>query len=213
MADADDSSRLSTGVDLLDQGLGGGIPTGGLVAVSAPPRAQSEPLLYALAAENPTRYLSTLRPSQEVEESIAPHVESWQATDIDVRRVDGDDILGDPETYFQGLDPESVVVVDPATELEQGERARYHNFLDSCRQAVRMTDSAAVLHCHENTPSVLRRDLTLARADQIWDVRVEYVGGNLRTRLGVTKARGGVPFGLLDLSFDRGEVTASAGRD
>lgn len=213
MADADDPGRLSTGINLLDKGLGGGIPTGGLVAVSAPPRAQSEPLLYALAARNPARYLSTLRPSEEVEESIAPRVESWEANDIEVRRVDGDDVLSDPETYFQGLDPESVVIIDPATELEQGERARYHNFLDACRQAIRMTDSAAVLHCHQNTPSVLRRDLTLARADQVWNVSIEYVDGDLRTRLGVTKSRGGVPFGLLDLSFEDGQVSAAAVRD
>jgi hypothetical protein len=46
--------------------------------------------------------------------------------------------------------------------------------------------------------------MTLARADQVWDVRVDVCEGEVRTCLGVTKCRGGTPFGLLDLSFDGG---------
>jgi KaiC/GvpD/RAD55 family RecA-like ATPase len=201
---------LSTGVGLLDRALGGGVPPRHLVALSAAPRAQSEPLLYAMAAANRTRYLSALRPTAEVEESIRASVDTSEAR-IDVRQVDGDSVLANPTEYLQGLDQHSLVVIDPTTELEQGDRERYREFLDTCKRALRNTDSVGLLHCHENTPSVLRRDMTLARADQVWDVRVDICEGEVRTCLGVTKCRGGTPFGLLDLSFDGG-VTADPRR-
>jgi len=201
---------LSTGVGLLDRALGGGVPPRHLVALTAAPRAQSEPLLYAMAVANRTRYLSALRPAPEVEDSIRASVDASDAH-VDVRSVDGDYVLANPTEHLGGLDQHSVVVVDPTTELEQGDRERYREFLDTFKRALRNTDSVGLLHCHENTPSVLRRDMTLARADQVWDVRVDVCGGEVRTCLGVTKCRGGTPFGLLDLSFDGG-VTAEPRR-
>jgi hypothetical protein len=212
--DATPSGRLSTGVDLLDSGLGGGVPAGSLVAVSALPRAQSEPLLYAMAAANSTRYLSTLRPAEEVADALttAAPVEK-AALDVDVRSVEGDDVLADPETFLGGLDANSLVILDPTTELEQGDRTRYREFLDTCKRALRMTDSVGLFHCHENTPSVLRRGMTLARADQVWDVRIDVVDRAVKTCLAVTKVRGGTPLGVLELAFDSEGVTATVGRD
>lgn len=196
------SGRLSTGVSGLDGALDGGVPPGSLVALSAAPRAQSEPLLYAMAVANPSRYLSTLRPEAAVRDTVV--ATGYEPGELDVRGVDGESVLADPKTHLSGLDPGSVLVVDPTTELEQGERARYREFLDTCKHALRMTDSVGLLHCHENTPSVLRRDMTLARADLVWDVRTAVREGTLRTCLGVTKFRGGQPTGMFDLSFADG---------
>jgi KaiC/GvpD/RAD55 family RecA-like ATPase len=204
---------LSTGISLLDDALGGGVPPGSLVAVTAPPRAQSEPLLYAMAAENRTRYLSTLRPAKEVTDALRKSIAvDPQTVQIDVRGVDGDDVLGNPEAAMEGLDAGSLVVVDPTTELEQGDRERYRTVLDTAKRALRMTDSVGLLHCHENTPSVLRRDMTLARADLVFDVSVEFVEDDLRTRLAIPKFRGGTPVGLIDLSFGESGVTAEIRR-
>jgi hypothetical protein len=209
----DASGGLSTGISLLDNALGGGVPSGSLVALTAPPRAQSEPLLYAMAAENRTRYLSMLRPAEEVTDALRATVPvDPQTVQIDVRGVDGDDILGNPEAAMEGLEANSLVVVDPTTELEQGDRERYRAFLDTAKRALRMTDSVGLFHCHENTPSVLRRDMTVARADLVWDVSAEVVDDDLRTRLAVPKFRGGAPLGLLDLSFGEGGVTAEIRR-
>lgn len=207
----DATGRLSTGVSLLDDALGGGVPPGSLVALSAVPRAQSEPLLYAVADANPTRYLSTLRPAAEVRDAFA--AAGHDTSGVEIQGVDGDSVLADPETYLGGLEANSVVVVDPTTELEQGDRERYREFLDTCKRALRVTDSVGVFHCHENTPSVLRRDMTLARADLVWDVRVDATTGSVRTGMAVTKFRGGSPSGTLDLSFGDGGVTAEMRRD
>ncbi|WP_136717277.1 RAD55 family ATPase [Halorientalis salina] len=203
---------LSTGVDLLDSAMGGGVPPGSLVALTAPPRAQSEPLLYEMAAANPTRYLSTLRTSEEVTEAITATLPSTSGVSIDVRAVDGDEILANPEQSLGSLDSHSLVIIDPTTELEQGDRERYRSFLDTCKRALRMTDSVGLFHCHENNPAVLRRDMTLTRADLVWDVCVEVIDDNVRTRMAITKFRGGTPFGLVDLNFSEGGVTADARR-
>jgi KaiC/GvpD/RAD55 family RecA-like ATPase len=209
----DVGTGLSTGISLLDDALGGGVPPGSLVALAAPPRAQSEPLLYAMAGQNRTRYLSTLRPAKEVTDAIRATVAADpQDVHIDVRGVDGEDILGNPEAAMEGLDANSLVVVDPTTELEQGDRERYRAFLDVAKRALRMTDSVGLFHCHENTPSVLRRDMTLARADLVWDVSVEIVEDDLRTRLAIPKFRGGTPLGLIDLSFDESGIAAEIRR-
>lgn len=201
------SGRRSTGVPGLDEALDGGVPPGSLVALTAAPRAQSEPLLYAMGAANSARYLSTLRPEAEVRDTVA--ATGYEATTIDVRGVDGEAVLADPKTHLSGLDAGSVLVVDPTTELEQGDRERYREFLDTCKRALRVTDSVGVLHCHENTPSVLRRDMTLARADLVWDVRTTVCEGDLRTCLAVTKFRGGTPAGTLDLSFADGVAVST----
>lgn len=198
----DTSGRLSTGVEGLDDALAGGVPTGSLVALTATPRTQSEPLLYAVAGANETRYLSALRPEAEVREAVAASAGAADA--VDVRAVTGEAVLADPESYLGGLDANSVVVVDPSTELEQGDREAYREFLDTCKRALRMTDSVGLFHCHENTPSVLRRDMTVARADQVWNVHTEVADGAVATRLVVTKCRGGAPVGPFDLSFGGG---------
>lgn len=210
MGEHEPAGGLSTGVSLLDDALGGGVPTGSLVALSALPRTQSESLVYAMADANETRYLSTLRPADEVRDALL--ASGYDATAVDIRAVDGDDALADPESVLGGLDVNTVVVVDPTTELEQGDRARYREFLDTCKRALRMTDSVGLLHCHENTPQVLRRDMTIARADMVWDLRVDEVDGAVRTGLAVTKFRGGSPFGMVDLAFEDGRVTASRRR-
>lgn len=198
----DTSGRLSTGVGGLDDALAGGVPTGSLVALTATPRTQSEPLLYAVAGANATRYLSALRPEAEVREAVAASADA--ADTVDVREVTGGEVLADPKSYLGGLDANSVVVIDPSTELEQGDREAYRKFLDTCKRALRMTDSVGLFHCHENTPAVLRRDMTVARADQVWNVHTEVADGTVATRLVVTKCRGGTPVGPFDLSFDGG---------
>lgn len=193
------SSRLSTGVSALDVALGGGFAPGHLVALTAAPASQSEALLYAMAAAYPNRYLSTLRPAAAVREDAA----CAGFDGVTVERADGDALLRDPEGHLAGLDPDSVVVVDPATELEQAGETEYRGFLDALERALRGTDSVGVLHCPELSPATLRRDLTLVRADVVLDFRVEYESGHGRATLAVPKHRRGRPvLDPIEIRFD-----------
>jgi KaiC/GvpD/RAD55 family RecA-like ATPase len=202
-----DVERLGTGLAAVDRALGGGVPAGRLVAVVAPASVSAEPLLYAAAGANPARYLAALRPRTTVERDLAAH-----GVEATVEAVEGDALLDSPAAHLDGLD-RSVLVVDPVTEAEQGERRAYRDFLDAVGRACRMTDSVAYLHCVETTPPTLRRDLSLSLADLVFDVDLR-AGGAVGTRLTVTKAGGcRLPERQFRLRFDPDGVEATPVED
>jgi KaiC/GvpD/RAD55 family RecA-like ATPase len=188
-----DRERLSTGVTGLDGALGGGLPAGDLVALVAPPTSGAERLLYALGSANPTRYLSTLRPPAEVHDAMAAVDLPDDDDDVDLRAVDADALLDTPADHLSGLDAGSVVVVDPATELERAGEDRYRSFLDDLKRHCRTTESVAVCHCPRTTPRTLRRDLTLGRADTTLVLHREVDPDGSRSYLDVGKFRHGRP--------------------
>lgn len=201
------AKRLSTGLPLLDRRLGGGFPGGSLVSLTAPPDSQSELLLYEAAAANDCRYLSTLRPADEVRDALSRTVGE---AGLDIRQVDADALRSTPGGALDELDG-SLVVVDPATELEQGDREAYRAFLDELKSRLSATDSVALLHCHRTTPRTLRRDLTLARADVTLELRVNVFPLGIENLLVVGKFRGGAaPLEPLKLRLsDRAQLDTS----
>lgn len=190
---------FSTGLDVLDDCLGGGVPAGSIVALTAPPDSQSELLLYQLAAANKVRYLSTFRPADEIEAVI---VGRFPDADIPVERVLDESLLEDPGGQFEGLD-DHAVVVDTATELERAGREQYRRTLDVLKRRLRATGSAALLHCLDIEPSPMRRGLTLGRADVVWRLQFTGLPERVDPRLLVTKFRGGTaPRESLPLQFE-----------
>jgi hypothetical protein len=132
---------------------------------------------------------------------------------MDVREATGSSLLDDPAGSFSGLEARSVVVLDPATELEREGRERYRAFLDTLVRAVRTTESVAVLHCLRMNPRALQRDLTLAVADVVLELEtyVDEDGGPVVT-LAARKARlGRAPAGPVFLSFDDGPAVVGDG--
>lgn len=190
-APATDRDRLPTGVPGLDEALGGGLPAGDLVALVAPPTSGSERLLYALGTASPTRYLSTLRPPAEVHGAMAT-IGADEAR-VDVRETTGDDLLHSTADHLAELDAGSVVVVDPATDLERAGEDRYRSFLADLKRHLRTTESVGVLHCLRTTPRTLRRDLTLMRADTTLTLRRDPDPDGTTTILDVGKFRHGRP--------------------
>ncbi|MFB6281202.1 MAG: RAD55 family ATPase [Haloferacaceae archaeon] len=202
--------RRSTGIAALDRALGGGVRPGSLVAVVGGPAAPTEPVLYAVAAPRPTRYLTALRPADEVEAALDRH----GAGGATVGRVDGDELLADPGTHLGGIDDGATVVVDPITDAEQGGREDYRRLLAAGKRALRRTGGVAVLHCFETTPPTLRRDLTLARADHVWRIDLTREG-EPEVLLTVRKARGhDFPSRrfVLDVAADGVTATAADGQ-
>lgn len=201
--DDGDAKPLSFGVEALDDRLGAPLRPGSVVALSADPASPSEELLYPPAATNPSRYLTTLRGAAEVRAHADRTID---ADTLDVREATGSSLLDDPAGQLSGLDARSIVVLDPATELEREGRERYRAFLDTLVRAVRTTESVAVLHCLRMNPRALQRDLTLAVADTVLELEtyVDEDGGPVVT-LAARKARfGRAPAGPVPLSFDGG---------
>lgn len=190
---------ISTGLPALDERLGGGLPAGSLVALTAPPDSQSEQLLYAAAAATDgARYRSTFRPADEIREVFDA---AYPNADVPVDRVRDDEFLSDPASVVG--DGEGLLVVDTATELERAGRDEYRRALDVVKRRLRSGGGAAVLHCLDIEPSPMRRGLTLGRADVALRLRFAGLPERVVPHLLVTKLRGGTaPEEAVRLRFD-----------
>ncbi|WP_132058539.1 RAD55 family ATPase [Halorussus amylolyticus] len=181
--------RLSTGIDVLDRKLDGGVPKGSIVALSAPPASQAELLLYEFASARSTLYLSTDRDEAAVAEAFdrAPGLTGSP----DVRRVPSDAPLDHSQRLFRRLSEGSNLVIDAVDLLERQEESRYRNFLNDLRNHLDNTGSVAVLHCLDGRNVSDTRDVTEHVADVVFDLHTEYSGDTVETRLAVPKFRGG----------------------
>lgn len=189
MADVYSSDRLPTGVDALDRELDGGLPPGSVVAYQAPPASQSELLLYELTNTRPTLYLSTDRAEEAVTDAFSRA--SCPTGDPQIRFVPGDAPLENARRLFRSLGEGANLVIDPMDSLERGDRNRYQNFLNDLQNHMRNTGSLAVLHCMRGETVPELRMTTEHMADVVFDLRQQFDGTEVETRLAVPKFRGG----------------------
>lgn len=185
--------RYSTGLSFLDRRINGGLPVGKLLALTAPASAQSELLLHQLAAVQPVTYLSTINPDEtELRASIEQSAVS-APVDLEYTYVPPQELLEAADQYLGELRPESFVIVDPIDGLERAARDRYLSFLNTLKRRLRELDSVGVFHGLDTEPIPETRRLTLKRADHVWRLEQLVLSRELKTRLLVTKARGGRP--------------------
>lgn len=200
--------RFTTGVDRLDRELDGGIPAGSLVALSAPPASQSERLLYEIAAQRRTLYVTTERAADGVEAALRDAVTPGA---VEVCEVGGDDPLTELVRAVRALNERTLVVVDPVAPLER--TPNYRAALTELRSLLREKEAAGVLHCVDGRTVPDGRDATEYMADVIFDLSVDLHRNRLRTRLTVPKLRAGdAPQDALRLDFKR-RVTVDNSRD
>ena len=181
--------RLSTGIEVLDRKLDGGLPAGSVVAVSAPPASQAELLLYEFTSARETLYLSTDRDETAVAEALERTLERTGSPDV--RRIPGDAPLDHSRRLFRRLSEDSNLVVDSVDLLERQEASRYRNFLNDLQNHLYNTGSLAFLHCLDGRSVADARDLTEHVADVVFQLHTEYTGDTVETRLAVPKFRGG----------------------
>ena len=181
--------RFSTGLPFLDRRIDGGLATGCLLALTAPPQSQSELLLRQFVVSRRTLYVSLTRPP--------PEVRAWAtqgtASVPDLAVVDPDPraLLEDAAPIEENVVPECFVIVDQTNPLEAADRGEYLEFLDRLKEVLLDTDSVGVLHCSQRTRSPPRRGLTLDRADQVWQLELLPLSREIKNRLLVTKSRRG----------------------
>jgi len=181
--------RLSTGVEVLDRELAGGLPAGSVVAFQAPPTSQGELLLYQLTRPRPTLYLTTDR----TETAVADAFRSTRAPTgkPDIRYVSGDDPIDAVRRAFRSVGEGMTVIVDPVDGLERTSRGRYETVLNELSNHMQNTGSIAVLHCLSGNHTPDLRETTQHMADVVLDLQSEIKSGVLETRLAVPKFRGG----------------------
>lgn len=186
------SRRLPTGIGALDRKLGGGMPSGALVMLSASPASQSEQFLSDLTEARRTLVMTTRRPRSAVEQSI--RATSTRPENVAVREVELDAPLEHIYSLVERLDGETNLVIDPLDPLERIDEARFVHFLNALRASLSSIDSVAVFHCLDGASVPEIRDITTYMVDIVFDITTTVQGDYLENRLAVPKFRGGHPF-------------------
>jgi KaiC/GvpD/RAD55 family RecA-like ATPase len=186
----DEDPRLETGVRFLDMELGGGIPVGDIVALTAPPASQSELILTEIARAQPVQYISTIC-EDEAEATAWIEPDGFEgAAELQVSTASPETLRSDPTAVFEQAPDQGVIVIDPMGGLENTDRNAYLGLLNALKRHLRATESVAVLHCLDGDGATPQRRLTLKWADHVWQLRLDVDSGEVRTSLLVPKARG-----------------------
>ncbi|MGM0372206.1 MAG: DUF7125 family protein, partial [Halobacteriota archaeon] len=111
------AEKLSTGVEVLDRELAGGLPAGSVVAYQAPAASQGELLLYELTRPRETLYLTTIR----TEDAVADAIEAAKAPTGDpaIELVTGEDPIDSTRRAVRNAFEGMTVIIDPIDPLER----------------------------------------------------------------------------------------------
>ena len=205
-------NRLNTGIDVLDRKLGGGIPEGSIVALSAQPASQAELFLYELTATRGTLYLSLDRTAQSVTASIE---QSPAATgDPTVRHISGEAPLDNASKLVSALPETSNLIVDPLDVLESQEPpSRYRSFMNDLHNHIVNTGSLAIVHCLDGRAVPPLRDTTEHFADVVFELETTVTSDEVENRLAIPKFRGGrAPTDIIKLDLVE-QVSIDTSRD
>lgn len=169
--------RLSTGIADVDRALGGGLQPGSIVALVAPPDAQSLPLLCAHVHLRPTLYVTTLRTAASIERQLeqqggTPKIKRVEHVDLDVA-------LQAITRSLEDLEDGDDLVVDVVDPIERtATMPEYLRFLNSISDRLSEVGGVAMLHCLESRTDddSINRELTLGIADHVWRLNPRRTG-------------------------------------
>ena len=206
------ASRLRTGIDVLDRKLGGGLPAGSVVVLSAEPASQAELFLYELTATRGTLYLSLDRSAEAVKDSIRNS--PTETGDPTVRHITGEAPLDNAGKLVSALPETSNLVVDPVDILEMQEPpSRFRSFLNDLQNHIFNTNSLAIFHCLDGRSVPPLRDTTEHFADVVFELRTDTSGDEIDNRLAIPKFRGGrAPADTIKMELSE-EVSVDTSRD
>lgn len=181
--------RLSTGVEVLDRELAGGLPAGSIVAYQAPAASQGELLLYELTRPRKTIYLTTDR----TEDAVADAIDNTNAPtgNPHIQLLNGEDQLDAARRAFRSAFDGMTVIIDPVDTLERADRGRYEMMLNELGNHMHNTQGIAFLHCLKGPAEPELRSTTHHMADVVLDLEVTVKGEEIDSRLSVLKYRGG----------------------
>ncbi|MFC6724981.1 RAD55 family ATPase [Halobium palmae] len=181
--------RLPTGITVLDRQLGGGIPSGSIVLLSATPASQSELFLYELSAARGTLYLTSVRSVEAVHDAIERTPS--RVGKPTVRDIGSDAPLDHANRLIRALPEGANLIIDVVDVLERQDSARYRNFLNELQTHMINTGGLTVLHALNGRAVPENRDMSEHMADIVFDLRTNVQGSEIENRLAVPKFRGG----------------------
>lgn len=186
-------TRVPTGSPVIDERLNGGIPTGSILSLNAPPDSQAELLLYTLADTQSleTVYITSERSRDAIRDGYERSPISSPTPKI--VSVDGESPLDSASDYIKTIPEESIVVIDIINVLENTGGTRYRRFLNQVQNHMINTNSVALLYGLDGESRSENRDITLNMSDIVFTLRTRIDGGDVINELSIPKFRGGTP--------------------
>lgn len=206
------TTRLRTGIDVLDRKLDGGLPAGSIVVLSADPASQGELFLYEITATRGTLWLSLNRTAEAVRDSIENT--PTRTGDPTVRHISGEAPLDNAGKLVSALPETSNLIIDPVDVLESQEPpSRFRSFMNDLQNHIFNTNSLAIMHCLNGRGVPPLRDTTEHFADVIFQLETNVKGDEVENRLAIPKFRGGrAPSDTIKLNLVE-EVSIDTSRD
>jgi len=206
------TTRLETGIEVLDRKLEGGIPAGSIVVLSAAPASQAELFLYELTATRGSLWLSLNRSAEAVTESISNT--PTETGDPTIRHISGEAPLDNAGKLVSALPEKSNLIVDPVDVLESQEPpSRFRSFMNDLQNHIFNTDSVAIMHSLDGRSVPPLRDTTEHFADAVFHLETDVGGDEIENRLSVPKFRGRkAPIETIKLDLEE-EVSVDTTRD
>jgi KaiC/GvpD/RAD55 family RecA-like ATPase len=217
-------NTLSTGIDLLDKNLDGGLPAGSFVCLYGDPASTPEAFLYQFSTERETYYVNTTRSPDSIRKDIKDlHLEDDFITFIDVYSLNHSIQNGEDERImnfvFEKLDEISNerinVIIDNLTffmDLNVDERMKL-SLLDALYRLSKKTDGLVIVYIIKDSIDEKTLKKVYDISDVIIEVMIEISGSRYVKKFGIPKIRGRTP--LSDLfKFEVGEgVQLDTSRD
>ena len=197
-----DTSRLrehtlATGVTVLDTEELQGIPKGSTIAVLGDPRSTAELLLTHLVhTDRPTHYVSTVRPSRHVRDSLA----AVGTLNDDVFNIEDAFSASESKTsvlrkHAGRLEEDHNLIVDTISNLGGTNEDEYLQAIRNVYQSVSDNNALAYLYFAKNDLDHFTKEEleVLHMCDGIFQVTLEETGDNIDTKLRILKLRDTTP--------------------
>lgn len=204
------TTKKSTGIQVLDQRLGGGLPRGSVVLFTSDSRSMSEVFLYYFAAAQKAYYFATDRDPKYIKRNISDFgLTTDNITFIDIYgqyhnngRGDEDDKRDEmileyfsTETEKLRRDKDFICVIDTYSfflelDIDYG---RMKKLLDQIYDMTKETNSVSYLHVIKGVHERKIVETHSNTCDVIFDIESERIGENVNNRLLIPKIRGVFP--------------------
>ncbi|MEM2933687.1 MAG: RAD55 family ATPase [Halobacteria archaeon] len=206
--------KKSTGIEILDKNLGGGIPSGSIVYFTSDPKSMSEVFLFHFTTPRITYYFATDRRPKYIEEDI-------RRLDFDASNIRFIDIY---KMYYEdaaslGLERENIdnyILEFLENELQSlylnGEKDftciidsfsfflelninfnRIKSTINLIYEVIKNTESICYLYILKGVHDQKIENLLLNISDVVFDIEIEKKGEKIANKLSIPKIRGTIP--------------------
>lgn len=206
--------KKSTGIEILDRSLGGGIPSGSIVYFTSDPKSMSEVFLFHFIIPRATYYFATDRRPKYIEEDI-------RRLEFDPSNIHFIDVY---KMYYEdaaslGLERENIdnyILEFLENELQNlyvnGQRDftciidsfsfflelninfnRIKSMINLIYEVIKNTESICYLYILKGVHDQKVENLLLNISDAVFDIEIEKKGDKISNKLSIPKIRGTIP--------------------